>query len=106
MAAPLKEQLADVAIQTIADVVQKIYPDFASQLFVAHALQGLEVLELKQRVQHIIVALANHLPQDFEQTAAILHAIPEHWPSQINQQYGAFVAWPLIDYVAVYTHRH
>ncbi|HNL36914.1 MAG TPA: DNA alkylation repair protein [Agitococcus sp.] len=102
MAAPLKEQLADFAIHTIADVLQKIYPNFASQSFIAQALQGLETLELKQRVQHIIVVLANHLPQDFEQTAAILQAIPEHWPKQINQTYWTFVAWPLIDYVAVY----
>lgn len=102
MGAALKDQLADVAIQTIADVLQKIYPEFANQSFMAHALQGLEVLELKQRVQHIIAVLENYLPQDFEQTAAILQTIPEHWPSQINQQYAAFVAWPLIDYVAVY----
>jgi len=106
MAAALKEQLSDIALQTIADVLQRIYPDFASQSFMVQALQGLEALELKQRVNHIIAVLENYLPSDFEQTAAILHAVPQHWPTQINQQYAAFVAWPLIDYVAVYGLAH
>ena len=88
MAAALKEQLSDIALQTIADVLQKIYPDFASQSFMVQALQGLEALELKQRVNHIIGVLENYLPSDFEQTAAILHAVPQHWPTQINQQIG------------------
>ncbi|MFO1390734.1 MAG: DNA alkylation repair protein [Agitococcus sp.] len=102
MAAPLKQQLAERAIQTIADVLQKNYPTFEGQLFVAQALHDLEALELKQRVRHIIVVLASYLPSDFEQAAAILQAVPYHWPTQMEQQYTAFAAWPLIDYVAVY----
>lgn len=102
MAALLKEQLNQQALEQIAQILQKVYPAFNHQSFIAQAVQGLELLELKQRVNHIITVLGCLLPQDFEQTATILQVIPEHWPSQSNQQYGVFAAWPLIDYVAVY----
>ena len=104
MAAALKDQLAEDALQTIAQVLQQVYPSFAGQLFVAQAVQGLEPLELKQRVNYIIAVLAKHLPQDYEQTVAILALVPSCWPKDAKSYY--FAAWPLIDYVAVYGLAH
>jgi 3-methyladenine DNA glycosylase AlkC len=64
-------------------------------------LTGLDELELKQRVAHIIKALSAVLPSSFEQAALCLEQVPEHWSNK-DEAVSVFAAWPVIDYVAEY----
>lgn len=104
MTTALKEYLAQPAIESLAAIFSQVYPAFAADDFVGQALLGLSALELKQRVQHIIAALAAYLPTDFSQTAVLLQQVPQHWPPSAELAY--FRAWPVIDYVAVYGLEH
>ena len=102
MTTALKDYLAQPAVESLAAIFSQVYPAFAADDFVRQALLGLSALELKQRVQHIIAALAAYLPTDFSQTALLLQQVPQHWPSES----AYFRAWPVIDYVAVYGLEH
>jgi len=106
MAAALKHYLNERALQRIALVLTAIKPQFAGQLFISQALIGLEPLELKQRVGHIVSVLAQHLADDFSEAALLLQQLPEHWQANTQQGDYGFAAWPLIDYVAVYGLQH
>ena len=99
----MKDGLAVDAIARIADVLSKTIDDFPSQAFKKTALSGLDALELKQRVDHLIHVLAQFLPADFHLSAAILLQLKQHWDwGDENDALSSFAAWPLIDYVAHY----
>lgn len=102
----LKAQLGPVAVEQLAQVLQSVYPDFDQQGFISQANHQLEVLELKDRVRHLIAALAVHLPEGFCETARILERVAEAWPESPQGQWSSFTAWPLIDYVSVYGLNH
>ncbi len=106
MAELLKHRLAKTAIERIASVLSRIHPQFAASDFIQQSLDGLDALELKERVQHIISVLAQHLSPDFAETAQVLQQIPVHWQANSEQGDYGFAAWPLIDYVAVYGLKH
>ncbi len=98
----MKDKLSTAVVETTANSLLAVYPDFNSEYFVALAADGLKHLELKQRVQHIIAALLKTLPQDFCHTAQLLAALPEYWDGLPEaEQMSGFAVWPLIDYVAV-----
>jgi 3-methyladenine DNA glycosylase AlkC len=99
----VKNQLGKAAVQHIARCLRELMPAFEPEPFCAAALEGLEQYELKQRVMHIIHALHACLPNDFEQTAKVLHGLPDVWSVQgSDTELSAFAAWPLIDYASVY----
>ena len=102
----LKDRLAADAIERIADVLAAIQPNFAHDDFIQQAHTGLQQLELKQRVHHLIATLSLHLSDDFPQAAHVLQQVPAYWPMQNEQGDYGFAAWPLIDYVAVYGLKH
>ena len=102
----LKDRLAADAIQRIADVLAAIQSNFAYDDFIQQAHTGLQQLELKQRVHHLIATLSLHLSDDFPQAAHVLQQVPAHWPTHNEQGDYGFAAWPLIDYVAVYGLKH
>ncbi|MBH1970418.1 DNA alkylation repair protein [Moraxellaceae bacterium AER2_44_116] len=102
----LKDRLADDAIQRIAEVLSASQVDFDPARFIQQAHTGLNSLELKERVRHIIAVLAQHLSDDFTQAAQVLQQVPNHWPTHNAQGDYGFAAWPLIDYVAVYGLHH
>ena len=97
----MKNALGPAAVSRIALSLTKVWPKFNTQAFSKSALQGLEALELKQRVDHLIDALAEHLPTDFIETAAILKRLPEHWDfGDPKDSTRSFASWPVIDYAA------
>jgi 3-methyladenine DNA glycosylase AlkC len=99
----MKEGLGEDAIARIANVLSTIVDDFPSGSFKEAALSSLEELELKQRVDHLIIVLAKFLPTDFNLAVAILLQVKQHWDwGDENDALSTFAAWPLIDYVAVY----
>ena len=87
----------------LSDALKETYPGFNSEPFCVEALDGLEDLELKERVAHLIRTLHDHLPEEFEAAAKVLHKIPSCWDAgDADDPLAGFAAWPLIDYVGVY----
>ena len=99
----MKDGLGAEAVGRIAVVLQGLDPDIAANRFRAKALAGIEQLELKQRVHHLIRVLHDYLPADFRATARLLSGLRDHWPDgDPADPLRSFAAWPFIDYVAEY----
>ena len=103
----MKNGLAKPAILRIAAALKKIDSQIDEDTFIQTALRGLNTLELKARVNHIIHVLHKFLPNDFSLCAPILEKIPEHWDhGDADDSFSSFAAWPIIDYIAVYGLDH
>lgn len=74
MAEPLKHLIGPQTARDTADAVARAWGPFDHATFLADILPVIDGLELMQRGQCIADALHRHLPEDFEQSAAILHA--------------------------------
>ena len=99
----MKQNLGKSAVLHIANLLSVSMADFAKDLFIKDALAGLDELELKQRVNHLITVLAIYLPDEFEQTAVVLTDVKRNWHKpEGGDNWFSFAAWPLIDYVADY----
>lgn len=99
----MKSGLSTGAVKRISAVLSLINADFPKCKFRRDALDGLEQLELKQRVEHIITVLSRYLPSEFTQAADTLLQVKHHWDwGDESDALSGFAAWPLIDYVAVY----
>lgn len=99
----MKEGLGSAAINRIACALEAVMSDFDRRTFEREAARGLDELELKQRVQHLIRVLHQHLPANFPDCARLLAKLPEVWDyGQADDPLRGFAAWPLIDYVAEY----
>lgn len=72
MAEPFKNWINQDVIAQMAHHIQRAWPRFPAAGFQQAALQGLDALELKARVNHVAQQLAQHLPADFAQSADIL----------------------------------
>lgn len=102
----MKNSLGNDAVARIAQMLnsacQQSTVKFDKKQFEQLAITGLNSLELKQRVHHIIDAMTHTLPQDFSQTSAVLVHVPDFWiDGSEDDSYSVFAAWPIIDYVAV-----
>lgn len=103
MAELMKDKLGLVAVEKIAKSLADVWPRFNVDGFVVDCMDGLEKLELKARIHHIIDIMHKSLPQDFAVTADILIAVPKTWAANAEQDsFGGFAVWPLIDYVGIY----
>jgi 3-methyladenine DNA glycosylase AlkC len=99
----MKDRLGNDAVITISHALSTVIEDFAFEQFIVDANNGLESLELKQRVDHVIAILAKYLPTGFDETAVILLSLKRCWNTASNEEgWQSFAVWPLIDYVAVY----
>jgi 3-methyladenine DNA glycosylase AlkC len=99
----MKDKLDEQAISQISQVLSMCLADFPQQKFINQALNGLNELELKQRGDHLIVVLADYLPENFADAADVLLAVKSHWLNLSSaDSWASFSVWPLIDYVAVY----
>ena len=108
MAEPFKNLINAQAVSAAGRHLQRSWPAFDRHRFEALALDGLELLELKARAQHICAALEATLPADFDAAATTIEtslapAGDENAPS--SQQSGeqglaGWVVWPLTEFVA------
>ncbi len=97
----LKDQLAAEAVEQLVELLVAAGSAIDVVEFKRNALNGLEQLELKQRVQHLIKVLQQYLPSDFEQAAQILFRIGDIGQQRNSDEtWGSFTVWPVIDYVA------
>jgi len=99
----VKNNLSEQAVNRISAALSKSISDFDSEGFKTHALLGLNNLELKQRVTHLINVMHVFLPKDFVKTAEILLLVKLNWDyGESDDSYSSFAAWPVIDYVSTY----
>lgn len=103
----MKDGLGAAALERSAAAIERCMPGFPREQFLGQVLDGLDVLELKERVHHVIAVLAGFLPENFPDAAQILARLPEHWDGgDPDNPLRGFAAWPLIDYTAVYGLDH
>lgn len=96
----MKDGLSRPAVVRIASSLSQVAPDFKKDAFVRDAMEGIEALELKERVRHLIQVLHRHLPQPFSKAADAISKVPAHWDfGREDDPVSVFAAWPLIDYV-------
>ncbi len=96
----MKNGLGQAAVERIAGSLARTVPGFPKKKFSADAEAGLEALELKERVRHIIGVLHVYLPDDFSKAADILIQLKTNWISgEPGDPLAGFAAWPIIDYV-------
>lgn len=103
----MKDGLGSAAVERIFLSLTASGAQIEQESFSRDALNGLEDLELKERVQHLISVLAIHLPNTFPDAAIILGNIRTHWKEgKADDSFQLFAAWPIIDYVAEYGQEH
>lgn len=103
----MKDGLGKDAVRRLACNLLTAAPGFPKQQFEKDALEGLQALELKARVNHLINVMHCHLPQDFRKTVAILTSLMHHWDDgNENDVWRSFAAWPVIDYIGKHGLEH
>ncbi len=104
MAEPLKNFYGPEIPRCIGAMIRQVYPDFAEQDFLAHALDGYEALELLPRGHRIAVSLREFLPSDYEQAVDIMLASLGPRPSRKDGDggIGPFIYLPHTHFVASY----
>lgn len=103
----MKDGLGVHAVKRIAKSVALVVPGFNAKAFQKDAERGLDELELKARVHHLIAVLHRHYDLPFKKLSKHLQDLPAVWDrgSAADNKAG-FAAWPLIDYVAVHGLQH
>lgn len=103
----MKDGLGADAVRRMADALHQTHDNFAYRRFEKEANRGLDELELKERVHHLIEVLHRFLPDDFSDASALLVQAKSNWDhGDPKDPLRGFAAWPLIDYVAVYGLDH
>lgn len=99
----MKDGLDRNAVRRLRTALEAADPAFDGVAFERRALRGLPPLELKARVAHLISALAEGLPADFQQALPIVLDAGQSFPAgDPDDPLRGFAAWPLVDWVAVY----
>lgn len=103
----MKDGLNSAAILRIGKNLQQVVPGFNVKQFHKNALVGLDQLELKQRVHHLIQHLHQEFNLPFKKVSRYLQDLPEVWDAgDADNNKSVFAAWPVIDYVAVHGINH
>ena len=103
----MKSGLALPAFTRLGSALDEVLIDFDKTAFIEACCDGIEALELKERVSYLISILNRYLPDDFCETAALLSAIPPIWHyGDPDDALRSFAAWPLVDYIAVHGINH
>lgn len=90
----LKHRISAAGVEWLADRLAAARPRFPRKRFVGAALDGLEDLELKQRVGHVATALEKAMPTDFGEAAAVLERALE------APDFEGWMIFPVNDYIA------
>ena len=81
----MKDGLSVHAIKRIANSVALVVPGFNAKTFQKDAVRGLDELELKARVNHLIAVLHRHYDLPFRQLSKHLQKLPEACSLGLNQ---------------------
>ncbi len=103
----MKDGLGVDAIKRIGGNLRRAWKPFPEADFFQNASNGLDSLELKQRVQHVIAALAECLPAEYAPAVEILLKAGRKWDSgKPGDPLNGFAAWPLIDFIGEHGLEH
>lgn len=103
----MKDGLNRAVIERIAATFVSVAPDFASNGFLRRACDGLDALELKDRVIRVAESLDAVLPKPFPKALTVILKAAEAWPERDpDDSLGGFAAWPIIDFVGLYGTGH
>ncbi|OIR08122.1 hypothetical protein GALL_96220 [mine drainage metagenome] len=109
MAEPFKNQINAALLRTMASHLARVWPAFPEARFLTACLEGLDALELKERVTHVRAALEACLPNEFPTAVAILERSLAPAPEGEDlgglrtgpEGLAGWPVWPMTDYVAV-----
>ena len=99
MAPPLKDRIDRQLVTSLADRLRAEHPPFDSESFLNAVLPQLEALELKERINIIADAIADHLPDDYPTALAVVRAVAEN-------KLADWEAWPLCSLVERHGLQH
>jgi 3-methyladenine DNA glycosylase AlkC len=103
----MKDGLNTDAIQRIGRSLAQVVPGFNAKRFHKSALNGIDALELKQRVHHIIQHLHQEFEHPYKKLSRYLQDLPDVWDAgRETDNKAMFAAWPVIDYVATHGLQH
>ncbi len=103
----MKDGLGPAAIKRIGNSLAQVVPQFNARAFQKEAERGLDTLELKERVHHLIAVLHRHYNLPFKTLSKHLQKLPDVWDKgSATDNKAGFAAWPVIDYVAVHGLQH
>ncbi len=89
---PFKNLYQKKSVTEIADAIGSAYSEFKRDQFIKDATQGINKLELKDRVKLISKALTEHLTPNYERNIKIILKATE-------DQLSGFLVWPLTTYI-------
>ncbi|TMR93216.1 hypothetical protein [Nonomuraea basaltis] len=95
MAQPLKDMINARSVSVLADGLAAVWAPFPRARFIAQALDGLDGLELKDRVRHVAAALHEALPLPYPRAAEIVRE------SASRAALDMWSGWPATDHTAV-----
>ena len=76
----MKDGLDEHALDRLAEAIDGSWSDFNRVGFLEEARAGLNDLELKARVRHIIAVMNVYLPDDYRQALKIVVSAGERFP--------------------------
>jgi 3-methyladenine DNA glycosylase AlkC len=100
---PLKDQLfTREKVGLIASEIERVYPAFRADEFVAAVVARFPELELKARIDWIATCLEGHLPTDLRRAVGVLvRSLPAPVdPTLSDGDFGDFIYAPYATYVA------
>ncbi len=110
---PFKEFMNASVINTLGDIVLRVWPEFKRQDFIDLATASLAKLELKERVIQVRDALDHTLPEDFDAACQILLGSlhPSEDTDRDEVSFGpegacGFAVWPLTEFVSLRGRQH
>lgn len=113
MAEPFKNLLNRDVIKGMASHFNQHSDDFDQQGFIDDAINGLDLLELKERSTRITETMVKHLPADFKQAGdIILSSLGKELGDEISAgavDEDGIAGWaitPMADFVGLYGHDH
>lgn len=106
MAEQLKNKLNAAAVHELGSLIHSVWPGFAVTDFIETASIKLGELELKARADYLAKSLHVYLPDDYVDAIAILLQAAEYLREEQFSGWAHYLAWPLIDYVALYGLEH
>ena len=114
MADAFKNRIDADLVAAIAKHLARVSEEFPRARFVKLANTGLDELELKERVTHLSDALAQCLPEKYDEAVTVLEQslAPERFDDDLakltTSAHGlaGWAVWPMTDYIARYGLAH
>ena len=97
---PFKNLYNKKSVTKLSDQIKRSHPSFDTKLFMQKVLNGLNKMEMKERVVHISENIHNALPGPYKKNIQILMKTLKS-PQNTNGLSG-FILWPYSHYIETY----